>query len=1038
MWGMRSLALVVFLGLCACDGPVDLDDAGPDGAVRDASSDAGVDGGNLDAGTDAALPPPTGPGFEMFRDDVQPALVSACGSCHLGRRFAFASLHRAGADFTDDETIENYRTFLALVSLDAPEQSRLLAKTVSDSDPRAMPHGGGRLLTVGDATYSLLRTWIDTEQADRCPGCGLSATRAFVAYVDQPSLHWAARRDPIRADLLLRRGARLMLQPVDPATLAPNGEPIDFLPESFCPSDGDCDIGRVAANYAGTQLAFECRLPVDAGAASWLDLSWNLCLADIGEDGRAVSPRFLRPPGERHRGWTRSRTDPFGIVDADGWPSRGHYDLHFQLRQRNDLFPVYTPDDQGLVFSSRSPDPRTGAAGTRTYHGFEHTNNIVSTDLTGGDARSLYLNEGGSADSVTFTRDGNVVMHVWNLERMDRHLYARATADGMMEMPILFGRTQGPNMWGPITQLANGGFIGMTGHRRGAISLFVPFFADHTIGLGLDPAFPGFAILDPAIVAEMDDNFAYCTSPPDGRNCWTSRFYADPSYSPDGRALVSHHPRRTQYSNDDDDDQFYLRYGRDPELVQPYVPELEIALLDMHGAVSSPLITPQAGRSLRYPVYVARRWAPLEQPRRTDETQSSAELHIADFRLWLAFREEQSQMRQTYVNGTLDRIRSVRVLYKELAGNACTSDAHPYRRAVYYGHDHPTHIGINNATGYVQLFVPMSEGGDGHGDVPLQPDGSVRLRVPAGALLLLQGVDADGHMVRQHSRVFSMPPGHRVDTSVRREQYHAQCASCHGSISDAPFPTFDTTPSLAAEMDFDTMASAVVDLTRDAVEARPVTYRARLRPLVEARCVSCHSGASPAAELTLATSYSSTANAPAGRWASLVQADYASYLAGLSPGAVVRGYDWSPSLDHVLQDEPYLSTFVDSASPAAPMAALAPWEPGYQSLMLAESLSDGRFRYLTDTPYPTNFGRGGDYSRTSYLLEVLSGRDLDPRTTYAGLDHTGMLDDEELRSLMALIDNGFAYTARCDDRIVPSGPNAGQPWGDPVETPLDL
>jgi len=37
--------------------------------------------------------------------------------------------------------------------------------------------------------------------------------------------------------------------------------------------------------------------------------------------------------------------------------------------------------------------------GTRTYHGFEHTNNIISSDLTGGDRRTLYVNEGGTAQS---------------------------------------------------------------------------------------------------------------------------------------------------------------------------------------------------------------------------------------------------------------------------------------------------------------------------------------------------------------------------------------------------------------------------------------------------------------------------------------------------------------------------------------------------------------------------------------------------------------------------------------------------------------
>ena len=119
---------------------------------------------------------------------------------------------------------------------------------------------------------------------------------------------------------------------------------------------------------------------------------------------------------------------------------------------------------------------------------------------------------------------------------MDRHLYIQSTADGMMEQPVLFGRVQGRNMWGGMTQLANGALVGMTGHRRGSISNFVPFAADHTIGTGVDPAFDGETILDPGLAAEMDlgAGFPYCSNPPEGEYCHSSRFYDDPSYAPDG------------------------------------------------------------------------------------------------------------------------------------------------------------------------------------------------------------------------------------------------------------------------------------------------------------------------------------------------------------------------------------------------------------------------------------------------------------------------------------------------------------------------
>jgi hypothetical protein len=56
---------------------------------------------------------------------------------------------------------------------------------------------------------------------------------------------------------------------------------------------------------------------------------------------------------------------------------------------------------------------------------------------------------------------------------------------------------------------------------------------------------------------------------------------------------------------------------------------------------------------------------------------------------------------------------------------------------------------------------------------------------------------------------------------------------------------------------------------------------------------------------------------------------------------------------------------------------------------------------------------------------------MDPTRSFGGPDHTAFLTENEIREIMAVIDVGFPYMARCDDRTVPSGPNAGQPWGTP-------
>ena len=54
---------------------------------------------------------------------------------------------------------------------------------------------------------------------------------------------------------------------------------------------------------------------------------------------------------------------------------------------------------------------------------------------------------------------------------------------------------------------------------------------------------------------------------------------------------------------------------------------------------------------------------------------------------------------------------------------------------------HPSALGMIDATGYERYVVPESSGGDAHGDIGLQSDRSVKLRIPAGELLLFQGVN---------------------------------------------------------------------------------------------------------------------------------------------------------------------------------------------------------------------------------------------------------------------------------------------------------
>ena len=127
-----------------------------------------------------------------------------------------------------------------------------------------------------------------------------------------------------------------------------------------------------------------------------------------------------------------------------------------------------------------------------------------------------------------------------------------------------------------------------------------------------------------------------------------------------------------------------------------------------------------------------------------------------------------------------------------------------------------------------------------------------------------------------------------------------------------------------------------------------------------------------------------------------------------------------------------------------PTAERTAWDPGYQTLFLPYDGGTGQeTKYLTDTGYASRLGRGGRFSTGSYLLEILTGRDLDGRQSFRCHtspssdcpSHTNLLSEAQIRMIMAVIDNGFPYMSRCDDRDVPDDglTNAGEPWGDPVE-----
>jgi len=110
------------------------------------------------------------------------------------------------------------------------------------------------------------------------------------------------------------------------------------------------------------------------------------------------------------------------------------------------------------------------------------------------------------------------------------------------------------------------------------------------------------------------------------------------------------------------------------------------------------------------------------------------------------------------------------------------------------------------------------------GEIPLAQDGSFQVQVPANTPVQLQLVDAEGLAVRGSAWLWVRNHGQQG------------CVGCHEDPERTPSNRF--VKALAE-------AAPVLDLPPD--QRRTVSYQTDVRPLVEARCLSCHGdgGSSP-------------------------------------------------------------------------------------------------------------------------------------------------------------------------------------------------
>ena len=116
------------------------------------------------------------------------------------------------------------------------------------------------------------------------------------------------------------------------------------------------------------------------------------------------------------------------------------------------------------------------------------------------------------------------------------------------------------------------------------------------------------------------------------------------------------------------------------------------------------------------------------------------------------------------------------------------------------------------------------------GDVPVQPDGSVRFRVPADTAVYFQLLDEDRMELRRMRSFISFQPGES-----------RSCAGCHETRSGAPVqPGAKTTLALLQEP-----ATPLVPPWGN----RPINFLRDIQPVFDTHCLPCHGGLNPAGGL---------------------------------------------------------------------------------------------------------------------------------------------------------------------------------------------
>ncbi len=144
-------------------------------------------------------------------------------------------------------------------------------------------------------------------------------------------------------------------------------------------------------------------------------------------------------------------------------------------------------------------------------------------------------------------------------------------------------------------------------------------------------------------------------------------------------------------------------------------------------------------------------------------------------------------------------------------------------------------------------------------EIPLAEDGSFYAELPSETSFDIQSLNAEGMALRFPHRWLYCHPGEKHTLSIPRTLFAQTCSGCHGGFTGSPADTLRRPDVITSASRTLAQWNAERQCMRlpanysggDGPSINTVDFERDIRPILENKCVNCHSQANPAAKLNL-------------------------------------------------------------------------------------------------------------------------------------------------------------------------------------------